>query len=684
VTGFRRTSNRKPGGKQGYLSDLYSRLEDSYGSERVGSFQTVLRAAEERTADLLWGLGLFLEWLAAEAVSERDDSSSLLAKRLHATLVFSGKTHVSMAFYVFDDQRAFQRALLDAVNRWQKIYFDASNGLAITTKYAYVRGAARALQLLSSQNDIGLPSFKSNWVRTWRTYPETDTPCLGQLNWPELHGLPDATRNCAALRLVRDACLTIFLREEALFDFGQAVLHGDDLFPGDPEAQDVIRQGLGLWYHDWLIAQSGRGGFPTLSEMGSKLWAQIANTEIWRRAGFTGEFGPIEGKKFWWLVMLSCCGPTYMAVRAAITMLICDTGWNLQSAAMLPRNPFLFSSAGNTRIGSGDFVSSFKSRAGHDVLGYVGSGASLTGVRVDMMEEVWRETIRNYSPGAKNDGYAVLPSENAGEVTAAQVLRRFDKMAEPIRSLIPDQPDIFWVLLTLKTGPVSPKYRSPKYFDPKYRFRFDLPLKHPVLGREGVTYSAIRKTVLNLTLIETESFSATQTRAQHRSSSVLYPHYLNTAAVKIALDRVTRAFQDSLQAIVVRDQDQIRVAGQLNLSQSVLQAMMSAAREAGIAAVFGLDDAEDTVEVLDRIEFIPDDGRIRELFLIHHALIGLRANCRNMARFRLVYLPLLALVKAIGRELFARTGLGPRYRSIARATYQELKQNRIILPYLES
>ena len=70
-----------------------------------------------------------------------------------------------------------------------------------------------------------------------------------------------------------------------------------------------------------------------------------------------------------------------------------------------------------------------------------------------------------------------------------------------------------------------------------------------------------------------------------------------------------------------------------------------------------------------------------ELYLAHRALQELRLRTKNHRQYRIRYLPMLAMVKAIGRELF-RAGLGHQYIKAARSTAKSLREGTVCLPFL--
>ena len=148
------------------------------------------------------------------------------------------------------------------------------------------------------------------------------------------------------------------------------------------------------------------------------------------------------------------------------------------------------------------------------------------------------------------------------------------------------------------------------------------------------------------------------------------------------LDASIRQFQDALEGIVTRDLDQEEVARKLGKTISDLARMRRIADRAGITATLGLvkDDGADSPT--NSLHFEPTDDRLAELYVIHRKLREMQTHYPNRARFRKDYLPLLALTKAIGREVF-RKSLGLQYWRAARQASASLRAGQIVLPLLE-
>jgi hypothetical protein len=346
--------------------------------------------------------------------------------------------------------------------------------------------------------------------------------------------------------------------------------------------------------------------------------------------------------------------------------------------------PFAFTSDGTRWVGTDHIIQAFKTRAGHLVLASLEEDLELTGGRLREAKQIWREVTLSEDPGNQNDGYCMLTDDANSEWPATRVLDRYLAMAEPVRKDAPHLDSAFWVFLKGNGGEVGrlgetgDRYRRQLILQPASRI---FP-HNPILSRVGLNLSCVRKSVLSQRRAQGGSIVAVRAPAGHAGRGVLMPHYLNTPAINAQLDTNIRKFQNSLQALIVRDLDQDTVSLRLKTSVSELERLRSIAVSSGIASALGLVSAPDLDTPIATLEFRPTNDRLRELYLVHRALIAMRQEYRNRGRWVKDWLPLLALAKAIGREIF-QAGLGPTYRSAARAASRELRRGAIVLPYLE-
>jgi hypothetical protein len=197
-----------------------------------------------------------------------------------------------------------------------------------------------------------------------------------------------------------------------------------------------------------------------------------------------------------------------------------------------------------------------------------------------------------------------------------------------------------------------------------------------VLTRSGVTFPAIRKSYLCLTVKEVGSVAATRPIAGHNGLGVLMPHYLNTPEIKADLDESIRFFQNSCQALIVGQRTEAAIL--LQLSPEDLTWFSRLAMMSGIAAAVGMGSEHEAASGDKKLCFSPTEDNLRDLFLAHWALR--RAQRRvSAARWRVQALPMLAIVKALGRTVCAN-GLRATYFAAARRAHRDLVAGVIALP----
>ena len=264
-------------------------------------------------------------------------------------------------------------------------------------------------------------------------------PSLGAAAWPELKGYQGYERERRAMELVRAEFVSFFSYYERLFLFGQSLLYGDPLEPNsDSDECDAIRRAL-RYFQDAIQ----RTGSFTLDQ--SILESMPRDPDLWRRAGGidlskVGTLGSrARGgyrKNKARCAYRSAFGPTPPAMISALGILLCDTGWNLQPARDLGRNPYAFRSAKDVYVAKNPSLRDSQVRAGHHVVGYLGEVSALDDGRLTTAVDHWNHAVEVYDPDRHGDGYArlsrVAVSEN--DVTAADILDRYGRMAEALRS----------------------------------------------------------------------------------------------------------------------------------------------------------------------------------------------------------------------------------------------------------
>jgi hypothetical protein len=566
---------------------------------------------------------------------------------------------------VFAQPTAHERAFLDVFKLWCEHYI-SNAGVKPTTVVNRCRLAAAKLESLSGQQP-GIPrAFKANMIRLAQPLSGS-SPSLGQAQWPELEGLSGIEREREALKIVRAECCRAFVEEEAAFRRARAVLIGEVPDGADPEACARVRPLL-LQLETVLMATGNLYAMHLLHHPEIRGDNPALDPRHWRAAGFA--IGPhtsvLRGPSLVPFV------PTRRMVASCVGVLICDTGWNVQPMLDLSSAPFVFRSSRQAFIATPAFIESFKKRAGHHVLAYLGEQAMLTDRRLEEARAVWQETIENEGDPA-DPRYAAIDLEPGGEPNPAlNIMERYRAVVETSIAAIAGLPaaaDLkrhFWIL-SGETGLMKPR---------------QVGFEQTEISRRGATYRAIRKTVQLIRFDESGSVRAVSRSAGHVRTSVIMPHYLNAPHIAAQLDRSIREFQNAVQGVVTRDLDQRTVATLLNVTEENLRRMWIHAERAGVAAALGLvRDSEEGISSYPVIRFAPDQHNLFELYLAHRSLQQLRMRTRNHARYRLRYLPMLALAKAIGREVF-RKGHGPRYVKAARSAASALRDGSVSLPFL--
>lgn len=579
----------------------------------------------------------------------------------------------------FPTDMAHERAFVDILQEWRDAYLASdTETLKVTTRQNRVDGARAGLEELKSSGKWGIPERFSRFAVTVGKRAHDSTPSLGEvtIGWPELAEFSGHERERRALELIRGEFINLFLYYERLFIFGQRLLAGDPPDPGsDPVAWEMIRHGLQIVH----AAINETGSF----ELSRFEYQRLPrDPELWLRAAGIDLSEIWDERRKAVCAYRSAFGPTQAGMLGALGILLCDTGWNVQPAQDLPRNPFVFSTASDAFIAERSFISSFKKRAGHHVFAFLGE--PLNEARSEIATTHWKQTIADLDPNESGDGHARLSKKiKSTDISTIDIISRYSTMADSLRLLFENDAerlfgDSFWIFLN--------SHRTPSSLYAKFVIKH-LCRPDSIFARDGFTLKGIRKTYLNLTRDATGSIDATRVAAGHASSHVLLPHYLNTPTVNAELDASIRRFQDALEGIVTRDLDQDLVAEKLGKPRGMLEHMREVARLAGITAALGLEADRSDEEgkqspTVDTLHFSPTDARLTELYLTHLKLRHMQTHYPNVARFRQEFLPLLAWTKAIGREIF-RQHLGPSYWRAARTAAAALRSREAALPFIE-
>jgi len=559
------------------------------------------------------------------------------------------------------DHSHHQRVFFDVFISWCRQFVSNPGDVKPITAVACCRTAAAAIERLSHRFPAIPNSFKANEVRL--SQPSSDPiRSLGETKWPELDGLLGIDRERKALKILRQEFCKAYIEEENLFHAGQGILRGEIPDGADPKACARI-QPL-LLRINAILHRTGNLSPGALLEDESIRTDPALDVGLWRAAGFVvgSHTAVLRGP------CLTAFVPTRRMVAAAVGVLICDTGWNRQPMLDLSISPFVFQSYDKAFLATPTFIQSFKKRAGHHVIARLGE--VMTDRHVEEAQAAWGETVE-MDGNPLNPHYAVLDlATESKHLSSVEILRRYRAVADITLAAVAGLPSArslgrhFWIH-SGEQGLMKPK-------------RMDI--SWAKLSRKEVTYRGIRKTLQITRLDESGSVLAVSRGAGHTRTNVIMPHYLNAPHINAQLDQSIRDFQNAIQGLVTRELDQKVVATALQITEGNLVEMRRSADQSGITAALGLFIEDDNIDHVV-FRFQASNDRLTELYLVHRALQELRGRTRNHARYRLRYLPMLAMVKAIGRELF-QSGQGPRYVKLARVAHANLRRGEIALPFL--
>lgn len=609
------------------------------------------------------GLSLFLDWLRQSAPG---------STAYHVRTVFLEQEPSSQPNGI-----AYEIAFVETFREWQATILNGPGPQRPWTRYMMASRAKSLIETLSREGHRGIPvNFRAAWISTRTPRDRPSSPSLGESSWPELADFHGMSRERRALELARADYLRSFLAYERFFIFGQSVLRGETPPGTCAEARSKIRKVLEL--HLRAFRETGRALVRAQPSRNRELG--IRNIDVWRRAGAPDVTELASGVRKFHAACLASLGPTSQMVDAAKGVLLCDTGWNVQPMEDLSKDPFLFVSETGAQIASAEFLASFKKRAGAVVLAYLERTGPFDPTWAAMAKPIWNEVVEEHGSEDGADGYGVLSESDEPEaISGIEVLRRYMAAADIIRNWDPTVAAFegMWVALTDKG--ILRTFTSKSAHS--YVRREGYP-KAIVICRKDFTRKAIRKTVLLLAYGEASSIVAAATAGGHQTKSTILPHYLNTPPVNADLDAKVRMFQDEVEVIVMEGLDQEVVAFRLGRTPAHLHRLRLDAQESGVAILFGLADEEPEEGPGPALNFYATGENLEELYLLHRALRRMQTLHPNRARFRQVFLPLLAVCKLIGRMVFAKN-LGPAYWRAARGVRKKEHNVSNLFPGLE-
>jgi hypothetical protein len=603
------------------------------------------------------GTSRFLTWLARQS----DDPRSM---RLMDAICQQAGVATGNAV-------TLEREFFDIITRWRDEHLaDPAGTTSDVMRAQDVSAAMHGLIHLRDSGLCAIPSgFKPRMVTIGRKEGD-GWPSLGEADWPELHGLRPTERERRAMEMVREAFLAMFQRGASIYRRANDILQIDNPDVAEAAVRDSI-----LAYRDHIRRTGG------VTDDGSLKAILLRDRDVWRQAGFEGLLRNGATHTDILLAHRECLGPSTTTMMGAFGVFACDTGWNVQPIKDLPRKPYVFHSTDAAFLAEEAFVESFKRRAGHHVVAYLGNGHDVSAAKTAIMRERWSEAVQ--ADGRDSVQAMLERQDGSGGQSALEVLEAYRGMAEDLRETIGEQGSLglgLWIYVSTKDTVRSLMDFAPNA-GPTGGGAARIYPPDSVLTRKGFGFRSIRKSWLILNRHDTGSVHATRTAASHSSTSVLLPHYLNTPSVNAELDESVRQFQDAMQALITRDRKEAATV-KLGVPVDQLQRLRRLADEAGITAALGLDQRAEADVTIAPLAFRPTAENLKELFLIHRELRRIQHEGENIMRFRTRHLPLLALCKAIGREVFARH-LGPAYRSAARAAAAEVRDGVLSAPSIE-
>ena len=545
-----------------------------------------------------------------------------------------------------------------------------------TSRPAYVRWVARLLHDLGEADPARYAAFPPGIVSVRSGVGDVKT--LGELQWPECQGAQGMERDKLALKLLKADALSAVEGYLALNRHARLILSTEDA-QGEANQKDwmtmrhVFQQETGSWKTTGRSSFAGSADRSWLTEV-SDLAGKVFDPALWIGAGFMpDQVACLEGAGLWGGihifvdVLFPCLGPTPRLIHALTQAFACSTGWNLQPMQSLPRHPFMYLAGQERGVCSSLFATSYKARAGHDVVARLETGGVVSPERLTAL---WKETQHDVDPAETGDGHAILRGGETGrDDRLVKALDDYSGMAERARCLDPHgvAADRFLFALSQKRGiVVDDDFPLGRWNKPDC-----------LMGRKDAGYRSIRKTFLSVRYDDVRSVTALKEEAGHRSLCVLQRYYLTSDTVKSIHVDSLRMFQNSLQAHVLEGSgcasiDMVMEPGTRDWFKrlSVLS---------GVAAAIGVDQrAVEDGSPRATVRFYPTDENLRALYLTHLSLIRCRRSVGAL-RWAVQGVPLLAAVKAIGSKL-AEQGLMPSYVRNARVARRALAAGDVVVP----
>jgi hypothetical protein len=416
------------------------------------------------------------------------------------------------------------------------------------------------------------------------------------------------------------------------------------------------------------LRKTGHGQFSTKGERFDRAAVDDALERVripdtWRLAGATA-FVPksnILSLQQVRALLVYGLGASRSACLAAKIAYCCDTAWNRQPIDNIPSEPIVFSIEGHHHIASAAFLAVFKKRAGHDVVALLERPLKLGETARQNLGAAWEEAERGARWKDSDERCSLDGGSSAFQ--AIELLRPLTEALGDFSSSTKVR-NRFFKFLKWEGGVAVD--------DGEIRAAF----KEGALSKPGVTFPAIRKTVLQLRLRRVGSVESLRAGAGHATDQVLLPWYLNSPDLVRELEQSVRFFQNAVQALVASE---VGSSVQVLMSPEHHEWFYNLARTSGIASAVGYDVALPFTRN-EGFVFEPTSEGIRGLLALELSLA--RQMEAAPARLQsLVGIPLSGFVRAI-RARLSEAGLEELVHELEKQLLCDVEEGRTVLQRL--
>lgn len=553
------------------------------------------------------------------------------------------------------------QALLGAIEAWTA----ESRALELWQNYtieANRKALVEGLIHAAGNDDVRLPLISH---RSLSAVPRNSAQHakLGDLQWPEFDGVPESQRDALAIKLLNAQIIEVFGQHEALFLRGQELLgdHGLKLRRRQRELEALQRL-VETERNTW--AKKGHSIFArSWSDKLLRSVSSIRHPDFWRDLGLpTPRVTEQDGLGHLTTVaslVTSCVGPNPEAGTMVQGLTATSIGWNRQPIQSMVRNPYLYRSASEVRLGSERMLAAMKVRAGHIVVGS-DDNAVARGLHLVNLNALFSDLSSDPDFSSAED-FATVDRES----DLCSVMARYSAMTSAITEFLPSDASNFFFLA------ISSSNQS-KGFKPVGQLR--TPAVGGPLSRIGTTFSAVRKShlfLLGRSGLETEEVRA---RAGQFRPGSLELHYRTDSFSLAEREEAVRLFSECIQAITLDG----KIAFKIGLPKEQHDWFVNVAALSGISSACGIGVNIDESATATDFIFIPNDEGLLELYFAHRAL-KLAEREVGQLRWTIQGLRLMAMVLAIGRSLFKK-GLRSGYQRAVRKGLRLLATGGVVLP----